>query len=90
MKKKYVALLLLPALLVGCGKKDANQKPIEKEQEITESSSSMGTNDSKDIKDVKTDDIKTKEEDDMSINDKSDSEETEDDASEDVEDLDNE
>lgn len=88
MKKKYVALLLLPALLVGCGKKDANQKPIEKEQEITESSSSMGTNDSKDIKDVKTDDIKTKEEDDMSIineNENNEEIETEDDTSEDVE-----
>lgn len=88
MKKKYVALLLLPALLAGCGKKDANQKPIEKEQEITESSSSMGTNDSKDIKDVKTDDIKTKEEDDMSIINENENK-TEDDAADEAKDSDN-
>lgn len=84
MKKKYLALLLLPALLVGCGKKDAGQKPIETKEKINMTES----NEAVDTKDVKTDDIKTKEEDDMSIINENENK-TEDDAADEAKDSDN-
>ena len=84
MKKKYLALLLLPALLAGCGKKDAGQKPIETKEKINMTES----NEAVDTKDVKDDDIKTKEEDDMSIINENENK-TENDASKDVENSNN-
>lgn len=87
MKKKYLALLLLPALLVGCGKKDTDQKKVKTTEEInmTESNEAVDTEDDKDNREA---DIDTKEEDDMSIINENENK-TENEASEDVKDSDN-
>lgn len=88
MKKKYLALLLLPALLAGCGKKDKveeTRKTSQEEINMTESNEAVDTKDDKDNREA---DIDTKEEDDMSIINENENK-TEDDASEDVENSNN-